>query len=120
MTKTIRWTVKAKKKMRRTKNSSRCSSTCFNSNKKKTLLLVARMSSETTETTKMSTRLIIKSSNSWQPSDNNVHKEQPRKRMKWKTMVKSSTETAKRTCMSLMKSNTSNCLCKCKQMNRTC
>lgn len=108
MTKTIRWTMTAKKKMRTTKNSSRCSSTCFNSNRKEALLLVVTTSLETTGTMKMSTRLITKSSNLWHNGDNNVLKQQARRKMKWTTMVKSSTETAKRTCMSLMRSNTSN------------
>ena len=60
-TKMTRWM--AKKKMKTSKNSYRCSNTCFNSNKKETLLLVVKTSSKTTETTKMSTRLITKSSN---------------------------------------------------------
>ena len=112
MTTTIRWTVKVKKKMRTSKNSSRCSSTCFNSNRKEALLLAAKTSLETTATPKMSTnnmmKLITKSSNLWHNGDNNVLKQQVKRRMKWTTMVKSSREKAKRTCMSLMRSNTSN------------
>ena len=75
-------------------------------------LQLAMTSLVTTGTPRMSTsnmmKLITRCSNLWLNGVNNVHKQQARKRMKWTMMAKNLREKAKRTCMSLMRSNTSN------------